>query len=186
VFPRSKLKLCGQACSTVEYPLVSRNSLVASGFEGASTHLLIPQALFFGCGNITSSTIRASCSRNRVLHYFEIQTWRTVGVNLYQLRQTVNATLPQGCTRSGIQTIRNLNLAFKDGDILGLYVVANTKPFVEIGYNSLNSQIEFHNNVTMYFTRASEDGSPSSASQMDYTPQMRAPLITLEGGCLLF
>ena len=158
------------------------NTLVGSGFEGASTHLLIPQALFFDCGKITSCTIRATCSSGvQRSHNFEIQTWRTVGANQYRLRQTVTATLPQGCRSNTIRTVRNLNLTFQDGDILGLYLTTNLQPFVQIGYNTVNSQL--HNDVTMYYTRASVNGSPSSASLMDYTSQMRAPLIEVVGEC---
>ena len=93
----------------------------------------------------------------------------------------MTATLPRGCRSDIIRTVRNLNLTFQDGDILGLYLTTNTQPFVQIAYDTVNAQL--HNDVTMYFTRASGNGSPSSASLMDYTPRMRAPLIEVEGGC---
>ena len=116
-----------------------------AGVISISQLVVIPQAVFTGCGQITEWSMRAGCAVGPSSWNIYLQVWTpdTERGMTYHLRSSELATLSgvNRCTLlSGPITFNNLqNLAFREGDVPGMYVLPNNEPFLQPGYLSLSN-----------------------------------------------
>ena len=118
-----------------------------SGFIAASQQVVIPQAAFTGCGQITEWSMLASCPNGQTSWMIVLQVWTpdTERGMTYHLRTSELVTLmqPTGsavCSANSSITFNSLqNLTFKEGDVPGMYVLPNNEPFLQPGYVRLDN-----------------------------------------------
>ena len=162
-----------------------------NGVIGTSQQVVIPQAAFTGCGQITEWSMLAVCPNGLSSWNIVLQVWTpdTERGMTYHLRVSELVTL-SGVNRCSLQTgpitfNRLQNLTFREGDIPGMYVLPNTEPFLQPGYLSLSNdnQGALSDDIDRYL----QVGRDSVVDEVTFrganTMMGVVPLISLRGMC---
>ena len=162
-----------------------------NGFIGTSHQVVIPQAAFTGCGQITEWSMLASCPGGHNSWNIVLQVWTpdTEGGITYHLRSSKLVTLMQTpgsalCSASSPITFNSLqNLTFREGDVPGMYVLPNTGSFLQPGYVRLDNdhQGALSDDIDRYL----RVGRDSVVDEVTFsgadTVMGEVPLISLQG-----
>ena len=114
-----------------------------NGVIGASTQVVIPQAAFTGCGQITEWAMLAFCSGGRSSIVLQVWTPDSEQDLTYHLRSSELVTQESsvgGCSLTSPMTFSGFqNFTFQLGDVPGMYVRPSNEPFVQPGFVSLDN-----------------------------------------------
>ena len=162
-----------------------------AGVISISQLVVIPQAVFTGCGQITEWSMRAGCAVGPSSWNIYLQVWTpdTERGMTYHLRSSELATLSNTgrCTLlTGPITFNSLqNLTFREGDVPGMYVLASNEAFLQPGRLRLSNdnQGALSDDIDRYL----QVGRDSVVDEVTFsganTMMGVVPLISLQGMC---
>ena len=178
----------GSACS-VRYPLIQRSGFIGTtlGHTRAATQVIIPDATFTSCGQITSWTMATMCNHNVNSRWtVQLQVWQPGSTSgTYTLRTSENVFISFVCDNV-LVTFNTTRLSFKAGDILGLYTPVTSVDFIQMcWYRDPTSDL------TQYYEVYPQTTLASSVVLSDMTQYpTRVPIVSVQGrdgcGCVQF